>query len=180
MLYLLALGRDMNETGTKTGPQVERILAEALAVCRRYLNDVTIVVAPGFSPDFPDEPRSYAAMMADWLREHGCQHVVVLEAESFDTDGEIRAFREFCRDHLRPNDAIGVCGFSWHLPRVKLIARHIDRNWAHDMLTFPVEFPMPAFDRWHEPLKYLKVFVPKRLHQPLMQLVKQVMQRTSC
>lgn len=155
----------MNTEGTDVGPQVIRLLEEGLAQYMVNPSNVTLVVAPGYCPDFPSQSESYAAMMGRWLRKNGCQKVVELEAKSFDTDGEMREFYDWCIDNTTSKDEMGICGISWHLKRTYAIAWIIDRQWAHLLKWYPVEEPMSDFDHRIERIKWVKVFLPKRLHR---------------
>lgn len=182
MRHILILGRDMNDIGTDIGPQVELILSRALREYRVDPENTTLVVAPGYSPDFPEQPRPYAAMMADWLRQEGCCRVVELCSQSFDTYGELREFRAYCKGCL--DDTVGVCGFNWHLPRAFVIAYQIDVwracTWARSLKKYPVRAPMPEFDRSVEWKKWVSLLLPRTPRTITVRLYKRfISTRTS-
>lgn len=154
MGHTLVLGRDMNHDQTDVGPEVVSLLVKALVHFQETGN--TLVVAPGYSPDFPNQPRPYAEMMADWLRYKGCLDVVVLKACSFNTYGELEVFHDF------KGEDKGVLGYDWHLRRARIDARRIGgRDWANSLRWESLPAEMKRFDRIIEPLKTVKSYLPR-------------------
>ena len=171
----LVLGRDMNATGTDIGPEVTLILDAALNHHKQ--TGSKLVVAAGFSPDFPNQPRSYAAMMADWLTQRGATDVEVLSAAEFNTYGELAVYHTFCAENHE--DFPEVMGFDWHLLRVRLEARRVG-DWSSNLRFVPVMAPMPLFDMFVEPLKVLKHLLPRRWQVRVIEMYRRyISSRTS-
>ena len=186
MHYELSFGRDSTEGGSKTGPQVERNLSRSLRLYLENPSGVRLVVAPCREPSLLDESPTSAEVMAAWLTAEGCdkEHVIVLEADSFDTDGELRAFRKWCLQNLQPGDTVSVRGADWHLKRARVIAYVIDVmnlwRWARSLEWRGYVEPMSDFDRKIERLKLIKALMPKWLHPFVVGTYKRlVSKRTS-
>jgi len=169
---VLVLGRDMDEKGEHVGPEVMALLERA-ALHQRQTGD-TIVVAPGFSPDFPEQSESYANMMARALKVMGCHDVVALESATFNTYGELRVFY----DEMGGD---GVIGFEWHLKRAQYTARlWIDRDWVDHLDWIGVVTPMSRFNKLIEPLKWLNASLSPKIQLKMVVLYKRfVSKRTS-
>jgi hypothetical protein len=133
-----------------------------------------IVVAPGFSPDFPDQSESYANMLARELLKMGCQDMIVLESDTFNTYGELLVFYQNLKDG-------SVIGFDWHLKRARYTAwLWIDRDWANQLNWIGVPAPMSWFDRLIEPLKWFNATLSPTQQLKMVALYKRfVSKRTS-
>ncbi len=176
MVCTLVLGRDLNATGTASGPEVEPLLVAA--VRHQQLTGAILVVAAGFSPDFPSQPKSYGEMLADRLRELGATKLVVLRADHFSSFGELTAFHHYCL--VLGVDEYEILGFDWHLKRVLCEARQVDREWAKKLKPVPIPGKMKTFDRFIEPLKWAKLVLPRRWQVQAIELWKRyVSKRTS-
>lgn len=162
----------MDEKGENVGPVV-MVLLERAAQQQKQTGD-TIVVAPSFSPDFPQQSESYANMMARELRAIGCQDVRVLESATFNTYGELLVFY----NELKGS---GVIGFEWHLKRARYTARlWIDRDWVDHLDWIGVVTPMSRFDKLIEPLKWLNASLSPKIQLKMVTLYKRfVSKRTS-
>jgi hypothetical protein len=169
---VLVLGRDMDEEGKNAGPEALVLLRRAI-VHQQETGD-TIVVAPGFSPDFPDQSESYASMLTRELHKMGCQDMIVLESATFNTYGELSVFYQELKDG-------SVIGFDWHLKRVRYTAwLWIDRDWANQLNWIGVPAPMGWFDRLTEPLKWFSASLSPTLQPKMVALYKRfVSKRTS-
>ncbi|MCU0678328.1 MAG: YdcF family protein [Candidatus Pacebacteria bacterium] len=154
----LVLGRDMNEAGTDIGPKIALILEAAVAYQRS--SGTILVVAPGHNPNFPDQPKTYAEMMADHLRVLGAGKVEVLEADHFSTFGELSALYRFCQE--QDIEKWEVFGQRWHLKRAVYEARGVNPKWAARLQAVPTAGAMSWFDLLFEPLKWLKLILPRR------------------
>lgn len=148
----------MNKEGTNIGPQISRILEVAVAYQRR--SGTVLVVAPGRNPNFPNQPQSYAAMMADNLVSIGADKVVVLDSDHFSTYGELSAFYRYCEQ--QDIKEFKVLGQRWHLWRAICEARGVNLKWAARLKVVPVAGSMSAFDLMIEPLKWLKLILPRQ------------------
>lgn len=159
MTHTLVMGRDMNTEGTDVGPEVVRLLQFALV--HQSNTGTTLVVAAGFNSDFPAQPRSYAQMMAQWLWCHGAEGVEVLEAEHFSSWGELQAFKNF--SVITNIVDLEVLGYSWHLKRVMVEARQMGgRTWSKQLRLVPLADQLRGFDFLIEPVKWLKLLLPRR------------------
>ena len=109
--YALVLACDLLPDGSDIGPQTVLRLQRALQHWQETKEH--LVVAASFSPAHPNQPTAMANMMCDWLKQHGCQDVVVLRAQMFNTRGETDAFFEL-------QNANTIISAPWHLRRVKI------------------------------------------------------------
>ncbi len=170
MGYTLVLGRDLNHDQTDVGPEVIELLQAGIKHQRKTGD--TLVVAPGYSPDFPHQPRPYSAMMADWLRANGATKVYELVSDHFSTFGELEIF---CETY----GGGSVIGFDWHLKRAKMLAEHVpgSHHWPTYLKWEPVYKPMNTFDRIMEPLKRLNARLPPTWQRRLVRLFKLLVSR---
>lgn len=178
MGYILALGRDLTDDGRECGEQVKLILHRAIELHRKTCYD--IVVAACRSPDFPEMEQTYAHIMAQWLYDNGVarEDVVVLEAETFNTRGELKAFYAFTLE--QDDKGLRVVGFNWHMPRIEVIAKQIDPVWAKLIVWEPVVSVQPLFDQAMEPIKRLKEHLPESYQTRAVELWKRyISKRTS-
>lgn len=171
----MILGRDMNADQTDVGPEVTKLLKAGIR--HQVATGNTLVVAPGYSPDYPHQPRAYAEMMAAWLIAHGAESdkIIVCHADSFDTYGEL------CELRALPGADKSVLGFDWHLKRARLEAIHAGGfGFARSLSWVSVPGDMSRFDRLVEPLKLIKTLFPRRAQILLVRLYKRlVSKRTS-
>lgn len=170
---VLVLGRDMNKAGTDIGEEVKPLLKRALQY-QRATGD-TIVVAPGMSPDYPNQTETYASMMARWLKQNGSDKVEVLESKTFNTYGELLAF------FYQAQKGDSVIGYHWHLRRARFTAQlWINRQWATRLNWVGVVAPMSRFDKCIEPLKWLNACLSPSMQRRAVTLYKRcVSKRTS-
>lgn len=154
----LVLGRDMNDVGTDIGPKIAQILEAAVAYQRG--SGVVLVVAPGHNPNFPDQPKSYAQMMADHLKALGVGRVEILQADHFSTFGELSALYRYCEE--RGIDEYEVFGQRWHLRRAGCEAWSVSPEWAAKLRLVSIPGGMSAFDLMIEPFKWLKLILPRQ------------------
>lgn len=177
--YLLVLGRDMNEDGTDIGPQTEALLRAARAFQQE--TGCTLVVAPGYNPDLPHQLETLAHMMARHLYQFGADKLVVLEARTFNTIGELLAYQQFLMESGGRAGPRRVLGYSWHLPRVRLAAwRHLRKGMSRSLTYVPVPQPMSTFDRCIEVLKWPAVLLSLRRQQQMVRFYKRyISTRTS-
>jgi hypothetical protein len=147
----------MNTEGTDIGPKITPILVAAVAYQR--VSGTVLVVAPGRNPNFLDQPRSYAQMMADHLKALGAGRVEILQADHFSTFGELSAFHLFCeRQGIHECEAFGQ---RWHLRRAGCEARGVNPEWAERLRLVSTPGGMSAFDFLIEPLKWMKLILPR-------------------
>lgn len=169
----------MNDAGTEVGPQAKRILDAAIQAAEQYPG-VILVVAPGFDPKCPQQTRSYANIMASYIHARDSEiHVVILQAETFDTDGELRAFHQYLTE-VDESESCAVWGFWWHLDsRVRMLARRINVRWGEELIYMPVADNQPWFDYIVEPIKRIKVRLPRWFTGPVMKVLHRLRIRTS-
>lgn len=158
----LVLACDLVGDGNELGPKTIRRLLQGVEH-HRATGD-TLVVAASYSPDFPEQRKSMAVMMAEWLNAVGCTNVVVLNAKTFDSRGELRAFYEYAELNHEPELTIISAGY--HLRRVKLIIREMYGPIVGPGLVYNTRFVRATADKLSgkefilEPLKLVHVYLP--------------------
>lgn len=104
--------------------------------------DEQIVVAAGYAPNYPDtEPMS--RLMHLWLCQRGYRDAVILIAESFDTEGEVRAVAVHCKE--TGDQLTSVVSWQAQLPRIrKLLERHLGPAVARNLCYVPARGERPG------------------------------------
>ncbi len=165
----LVLACDLALDGNQLGPKTIKRLTRGLEH-HRETGD-TLVVAASFSPDFPEQRRSMAVMMAAWLNEHGCSNVVVLNAKAFNTRGELDAFFELKVDGERT-----IISAPYHLRRTRLIVWQMF-GWQQLRSTRFVavdDDTLSMKETILEPLKLVHVLLPPSWRDPAVALVRKL------
>ncbi len=129
--FWLVLACDLSDDGSELGPVTITRCQKALEHISEYGGE--IVVAAGFSPrpQHANQPKAMSAMMADWFDQHMVR-VEVLEADRFNTRGELQEFSDFLGKNAWCH--VGIISGASHLDRAKILLEKID-----DVLAMRVE-----------------------------------------
>jgi DUF218 domain len=120
-----------------------------------------IVVAAGMSPSHPRQPIAMAKMAHRQLAEWGFTNVIVLEASTFNTRGELAAFLSLTTSGRR-----SVVSAEYHLMRTKVIIRQVYGRRLLSSLHFVVaqhDRLVTVREKVQEGLKWVHLFLPPRL-----------------
>lgn len=167
----LVLACDLIGDGNQLGPKT--ILRLERAVEHHRATGDTLVVAASFSPDFPQQRRGMAVMMAEWLNNVGCTNVIVLSAETFNSRGEVKAFFDYETQGTRT-----IISAPYHLRRVRMIIRKMYGPIFGPDKVFYTKYVKVTKDKlsvkeyFLEPLKLLHVFLPQKLRGPAVRAVR--------
>lgn len=139
--FVLVLGFDMERDvwgRLEIGPGTRKRCKRALRYVGQILDEadcdqptqVELVVAAGYSPDFPDMEISLGEIMQKFIARQGPDYpVTTANARTFDTAGEVEVFCEVVQGWARrayapgvvPRLTMSIVSSWWHLPRGFLI-----------------------------------------------------------
>lgn len=133
----------------------------------------TLYLAATWSP-YHDTRVHMATIMRDWLVSYGnvpSDQIVVIEGNSFDTDGEARVFSAIDAD---VKEVISSC---WHLLRVWRLHRRYEKQ--AELILVPVwDLPSPKMF-FLEVVKNIAMFFPTNLQRRCKKLAMKVFGKTS-
>lgn len=111
---VLWLACDLTADGQDLGTSSLKRLVRAWLYAQK--TGATMGVAAGKSKDFPTQPMTMAKMAERYLKDWGCEKLIVLEADEFTTVGELRAFMGVATSGRRT-----IVSADWHLRRTRVI-----------------------------------------------------------
>lgn len=111
--------------------------------------------------------------MAKWLKQAGCPTVQVLQAETFNTKGELTAFYQHtdsCQSHF-----VSVLTAPYHWRRMRHLIRHDfgqDRLQRTSFIACDADRPTMWERLILEPLKLLLIYLPRSWRSGLVRLAR--------
>lgn len=156
---VLWLANNLTEDGQELGTKSLIRLVAAWSYARK--TGATIVVAAAKSKDFPTQPMTMAEMAAKQLADWGHDKVIVLEADEFNTAGELRAFMSVKTAGRRT-----VVSAEWHLSRARATYIQLYGKRAASSIRWePAQLDTLDSFRGHalEAIKWLYIYLPKWL-----------------
>ena len=180
---VLVMGRDLEwrDDMLELGPESIRLVDAAIAYVSDNLQAVPCFAACQ-SPYHGEHTPALGKMMADYFTDQVERFCLTLEAEAFDSRGEVRAtWRYFLQEGLQRYSKVTIIAADFHIPRLRKIVRQECGRVGLAHIKFrPVASPIGSLGLAKELLKrHVHVYLPPGLGRGLVRVLRTTGMNTS-